>query len=107
MVVLVNGTKFVGPQNLANGSVNPTQVYLNGSATPVAQSTVTVISPTQLMVTIPQTAFPAYTTGKTSANLSIGVANQTGSATTYPQNVSTNLVVTPVKTRLMPLCPPV
>ncbi len=93
-VILVNGANFVGPQNIANASVLPTQVYLNGSSTPVAQSTVEVVSPTQLMVTIPQTLFPAYSGTKTSTTMAIGVANQTGSQTTYPAKVSTNLTIT-------------
>jgi hypothetical protein len=95
MVVLLKGTNFVGPQSIVGGAVSPTLVFLAGSTTPVASTQVTVVSSTQMLLTIPQGSLdPTFATGKTSANVSIGLANQTGAATPTAATVTTNLVVT-------------
>ncbi|HUB83160.1 MAG TPA: hypothetical protein VMB03_30375 [Bryobacteraceae bacterium] len=94
MVVLLNGSNFVGPQSIVGDVVSPTLVFLAGSNTPVSSSQVTVVSSNQIMLTIPQTSFPTIGTGKSSVNLAIGVANQTGATVPSQAKVSTNLVVT-------------
>ncbi|HEX3747127.1 MAG TPA: hypothetical protein VHW09_24490 [Bryobacteraceae bacterium] len=94
IVILLKGANFVGPQNIANATVVPTQVWLGSSATALPQASVVVLSPTQMMVTIPQASFPSYPSGKTATTLAVGLANQIGAtAPTVPQ-VSVNLNVT-------------
>jgi uncharacterized protein (TIGR03437 family) len=94
LAVLLNGTNFIGPQSIVGSAVSPTLVFLAGSTTPVASTQITVVSSTQMLLTIPQTAFPTIGTGKTTADLSIGLANQTGTATPAAATVTTNLIVT-------------
>ncbi|MEI9973142.1 MAG: hypothetical protein WDO73_14495 [Ignavibacteriota bacterium] len=94
MVVLLKGTGFVGPQNLNGSTIVPTQVWLGSNTTPLVSSAYVVLNSTQMMVTIPQTSFPTYATGKTSATLAIGVANQTGAVAPTASQASTTLLVT-------------
>jgi uncharacterized protein (TIGR03437 family) len=94
LIVLLKGTGFVGPQNLNGSTIVPTQVWLGANATPLSGSSYVVLSATQMMVTIPQTSFPTYATGKTSATLTIGLANQTGVAAPTTAQASTTLLVT-------------
>jgi uncharacterized protein (TIGR03437 family) len=93
MVVLVKGTNFVGKQNISGNSIVPTQVWLGTSATALT-SGVVVVSSTQLQVTVPQSAFPTIANGQTSANLAIGIANQSGLLAPSGPTSTTNLVVT-------------
>ena len=88
MAVLLNGTNFIGPQSIVGGVVLPTQVYLAGSTTPVPSSQITVVSATQLLLTIPQTSLA------TAGKVSIGLGNQTQADPTAAATVTTNLVVT-------------
>lgn len=95
MVVVLNGNNFVGPQSIVGGVVSPTLVFLgSGSSTPVSGSQITVVSSHQIMLTIPQASFPTVPGGKTSVNLAIGLANQTGASTPTAATATTNLVVT-------------
>ena len=94
VIVLLKGTGFVGPQNLNGSTIVPTQVWLGASTTPLSASSYVVLSATQMMVTVPHTSFPVYATGKTSATLTIGIANQTGVAAPTTAQASTTLLVT-------------
>jgi uncharacterized protein (TIGR03437 family) len=94
LAVLLNGTNFVGPQSIVGSVVSPTLVFLAGSTTAVPSTQITVLSTTQMSVTIPQASFPTVASGHTSVNLSIGLANQTATATPAAATVTTNLVVT-------------
>ena len=94
LVVLLKGTGFVGPQNLNGSTIVPTQVWLGANATALTSSSYVVLNATEMMVTIPQTSFPTYATGKTSATLAIGLANQTGTSVPSTAQASTNLTVT-------------
>jgi uncharacterized protein (TIGR03437 family) len=93
-VLLLKGNNFVGPQNIANGTVVPTQVWLGASVSALAATSVVVLSSTQMMITIPQASFPTYPAGKTATTLAIGLANQTGVAAPTAPQVSVNLNVT-------------
>jgi len=104
LVVLLTGTGFVGTANLKPGTLEQTQIWLGtntgvGNALPA--TSYVVLSPTQMMVTIPETAFPAIPTGQTKAALAIGAANWTGvnqptqptAAASWTLNVTTNPVI--------------
>ena len=99
LVVLLTGTGFVGTGSIKPGTLEQTQVWLGltyGSANALAASSYVVLNSTQLMVTIPETAFPVLSNGKAST-LSIGVANQTGAAPTQPTAFWTlNVTTAPV-----------
>jgi uncharacterized protein (TIGR03437 family) len=94
IAVLLKGTNFVGPQSIVGVAVSPTLVFLAGSTTPVASTQITVVSSTQMLLTIPQASFPTIVSPKTTAELSIGLANQTATATPAAATVTTNLLVT-------------
>jgi uncharacterized protein (TIGR03437 family) len=99
MVLLLKGNNFVGPQNIApppvgGTAVSPTLVWLGASATPLAGSSVVVLSPSEMMITIPQASFPTYAANHTTATLAIGLANQIGAAAPVAAQVSLNLNVT-------------
>jgi uncharacterized protein (TIGR03437 family) len=100
MAILLTGSNFVGSQNITPAALNvtlvPTQVYLGTSATALS-SGVVVVSPTQMQVTIPQTAFTQYATiasGQTSAKLAIGIANQTTLVAPSGPTATTSVLVT-------------
>jgi len=98
LVVLVNGTNFVGPEDIATGSsLVPTQVWL-GSATNALTTGYVVLSTTELMITIPESSLPAIQSGKTSNTLAIGLANQTqtGPPATWVVTKNLNIVTAPV-----------
>jgi uncharacterized protein (TIGR03437 family) len=92
LVVTLTGTNFVGPGSILNSAILPTQVFV-GSTNVTADAVVT--SPTTMVVSIPGSDFPAYASGKTTANMVIGLANQTTSNNTITVPTATqDLVVT-------------
>lgn len=93
LVVLLTGTGFVGPGSIKPGTLSETLVWLGSNANPLASTSYVVLSATQLMVTVPETAFPVLTGGK-AATLAIGVANQTGINPPAASTASLNLNVT-------------
>lgn len=93
LTVTLTGSNFVGPGNIVTGSLlSPTRVFVG--TTDVTTLSV-VYSPTVIVVSIPQSDFLAYPTGKTTVNLVLGVANQTGSTgAPTAAKVTQNLVIT-------------
>ena len=94
LIVLVNGSGFVAPGDIYNNQIVDTQVWLGSAANPIAQSSYVVLSPTQMMVTVPAASLPAIASGKTSNTLAIGLANQTDKNAPTVAKVSKNLTVT-------------
>jgi uncharacterized protein (TIGR03437 family) len=96
LVVTLTGTNFVGAGNIvASSGIVPTQVF--AGTTNITAGSV-VLSPTTLVASIPYAAFPTTlsSTVKT-ANLLLGVANETGSSAptaSTAEQATLNLVVT-------------
>jgi uncharacterized protein (TIGR03437 family) len=92
LVVTLTGTNFVGPNSiLSTSSLSPTKVFV--AAVDVTTDAV-VINSTTMLVSVPQGNFPSYATGKTTANMVLGVANQTGSLAPTVATATQTLVVT-------------
>ena len=91
LVVTLTGTNFVGPGSILNNAISQTKVYV-GSTDVTADSV--VINPTTMVVSIPGADFPAYATGKTTANMVLGLANQVAATAPTAPVVTQTLLVT-------------
>jgi uncharacterized protein (TIGR03437 family) len=92
LIVTLTGSNFVGTGSIVGGAISPTRVF--AGATDITANSV-VINPTTLVVSVPQSAFPTSLSSTThSANLTLGVANQTGTSSPAAATATLALVVT-------------